>query len=60
MDNRETSIGVEEGETCNRAGCTGKLEYVRQGDCTCHISTPCAACLSMKLSCPECGWEEGL
>lgn len=52
--------GYEEGETCNRQGCTGAIEIE---DYTCCCSTtstpPCGACENAKLTCDECGWVEG-
>ncbi len=50
--------GYEEGETCNRTGCTGEIKF---NDSTCCCSTtsmpPCSACENSYLLCDECGWE---
>lgn len=50
--------GQEDGELCNRNGCTGRLEVEEPENCSCHINPPCAACTSVKLYCPECYWTE--
>ena len=46
----------EEGDKCPECR-EGKLEYVRDGDCSCHISAPCSACVSMALECNKCGYR---
>ena len=50
--------GYQEGDTCNRNGCTGILDTHPVDGCYCHISPPCGACTSPRGFCPECGWEE--
>ena len=40
-------IGNEEGEMCNRDGCTGTMQYKIDG-CTCHINPPCSACVNVR------------
>ncbi len=47
-------IGVEEAEICNRDGCAGIMEYIREYDCRCHISPPCFACTDAPLTCSIC------
>lgn len=51
---------IEEGSTCPECGC-GKLEYIRESDCTCHFSAPCSACIDAPLTCnfSGCGWRLG-
>jgi hypothetical protein len=50
----------QEGDICGIDGCTGILAYEKAGECTCHISPPCSACVNANLTCPECGeWFEG-
>lgn len=44
-------IGTEEGATCNRDGCDGTMR-LRNGNCSCHISSPCG---QHWLECSECG-----
>ncbi len=54
-------IGTEEGDACNRDGCTGVLENLpdksMDGGCSCHRSPPCGYCTSTMPECPECGWR---
>ena len=45
----------EEGDFCTVLNCGGRLEYVTDGDCYCHISPPCDNCLNAKLTCNKCG-----
>lgn len=52
------TYGVDEGETCGRDGCTGKIEVKPVENCSCHINPPCSACTSPRGECPECGWDE--
>lgn len=49
--------GADEGDICNRDGCTGRLELTESKDCSCHISPPCNSCLDIHSHCPVCGWE---
>ena len=51
------NYGVEEGDTCFREWCQGKLAYVRNRSCSCHINPPCSACVDAKLACTKCGFE---
>ena len=51
----QQKIGTEEGDVCNRDGCTGRMGYPPPEDCSCHINPPCAACVSAELTCEECG-----
>lgn len=44
----------EEGGVCPQC-LEGTLEYVRHGDCSCHISPPCSACTDAPLTCDFCG-----
>jgi hypothetical protein len=48
------SHGEEEGSDCNRNGCTGTLEYRRDGECICFLCAPCSACTDAYLLCNEC------
>lgn len=36
--------------------CGGAL-VAEPGDCSCHISPPCNACIEAVLVCEECGFE---
>ena len=47
-------IGDEESATCNRDGCQGVMQYVRQGPCYCHNSPPCHYCVDAPLICNAC------
>jgi len=49
--------GHEEGDVCGRDGCEGVIEFTKSENCSCHISPPCHSCTSVKLHCPDCGWE---
>lgn len=51
-------VGTEEGETCIREGCAGRIEFQRSENCSCHLSAPCESCLAVKLHCPVCGWVD--
>lgn len=44
----------EEGDWCVECS-SGRLEFHRDGDCSCHIIPPCPACTDVKLMCSECG-----
>lgn len=45
---------LEEGDKCPQC-LEGTVEYVRQHDCSCHISPPCSACTDAPLTCDCCG-----
>lgn len=47
---------LEEGDNCPMVDCTGRMEYIRQDDCSCHISPPCNVCVDAPLQCPVCGF----
>ena len=50
--------GYNEGEVCNRDGCTGIIEKPKgEGSCSCHSSPPCSYCTDSRSVCPECGWD---
>lgn len=49
--------GEEEGETCNRNGCGGTMDWPKVENCSCHISAPCGACENNPLTCDQCGAE---
>lgn len=51
-------IGYEEGDVCNRNGCTGVIDTHPSEGCSCHISPPCHSCTSPRGFCPECDWLE--
>lgn len=56
-------IGIDEGDVCNRDGCTGTMEieaYPELG-CTCFLCPPCAGCIEAKPTCTVCcaAGEEG-
>ena len=48
----------EEGDICKEINCNGILKYNDVEICSCHISPPCDACTSNRLTCDECGWED--
>jgi hypothetical protein len=49
-------IGLDEGEICNRDGCKGLMEYIKDRPCTCHTGNPpCSACTDAPLTCNKCG-----
>lgn len=50
-------FGTEEGNACGRDGCIGTIEVPEVENCSCHISPPCHACVTSKLTCTECGFE---
>lgn len=50
--------GYTEGDVCNRQGCQGHIQLTEPEGCTCHISPPCSACVSVIHYCRECGWDE--
>jgi hypothetical protein len=51
--------GENEGDVCNRQGCTGELIFDDVEGCTCFISPPCSACVNNPLVCDECSYEPG-
>ena len=51
------STEKEEGDKCAEPGCEGKLIYVKNGECTCHLHPPCWACTNSYLACDTC-YEE--
>jgi len=53
-----TQLGTEEGDVCYRDGCLGRLEYPPPVNCYCHLNPPCGACMAVRLTCPDCDWEE--
>jgi hypothetical protein len=46
----------DEGSPCPY-GCGGTLYYPPVTNCSCHINPPCSACISVKLTCNQCGEE---
>lgn len=58
MTELNSTIGFEEGVTCNRNGCDGVIALAEAEGCYCHISPPCSACTALRLYCPECDWRE--
>lgn len=44
-----------EGDKCMHSDCDGLFEYIRQGQCSCHISPPCSSCVDAPLVCNKCG-----
>ena len=51
-------LGVEEGATCNRDGCTGRIRIRPSENCSCHIAPPCSSCTAPRNHCDECDWDE--
>lgn len=50
--------GKEEGDICNRDGCTGLMGYEPVEGCVCHLGNPpCSSCEDNPLVCLECGAE---
>ena len=47
----------EEAGPCPDRRCTGKLRFVRVGECACNLYAPCQSCLTPMLACDECGWR---
>lgn len=45
---------ANEGDECTFCE-KGVLEYVRKGECSCHISPPCQSCVDSVLECDYCG-----
>jgi hypothetical protein len=48
----------EEGDSCSQAKCQGTLRFPQVENCSCHISPPCHACTSQRLTCDACGWVD--
>ncbi len=48
---------IEEDAICP-LDCGGRLQYQREGGCSCHISPPCSSCTDALLTCNSCGWQE--
>lgn len=46
----------EEGDKC-LAECGGQLKYEPDGECHCHMSSPCFACVNSYLKCDKCGLD---
>lgn len=44
-----------EGDKCTYSDCDGMFEYIREGQCSCHISPPCSSCVDAPLICNKCG-----
>lgn len=42
---------IEEGDKCV---CGGTFQYVKNGECSCHLKPPCAACAESYLQCDKC------
>lgn len=51
-------VGVDEGEDCNRHGCSGVVKMA-QDPCYCHTMAmpPCSACTGSWLWCSRCDWR---
>ena len=49
-------LNYEEGARCPVVGCDGRLEYPEVENCSCHVSSPCPACMDNELTCLVCGW----
>ena len=49
------TIGVMEGQTCNRDGCQGTMALEPLHGCTCFQNAPCSACMGRNIVCNECG-----
>lgn len=50
-------LGYEEGATCNREGCDGRIELEKVENCSCHLSAPCWGHVNADMECRECGWR---
>jgi hypothetical protein len=50
---------VYEGDDCPVAGCTGRMEWGREGECTCHTMRmpPCSVCSEPILVCTLCRYK---
>lgn len=49
--------GKEEGDRCNRWGCSGILALTESENCSCHISPPCGSCMRVRPYCKACGYD---
>jgi len=58
-----TNLGYKEGETCNRNGCNGTIQFseeTKSDNCSCHISAPCSGCVASRgeyFYCDSCKYE---
>jgi len=52
-----SEFGQEEGATCWRNGCQGKISVRLVENCSCHIHPPCGSCTEAREYCPECDWH---
>jgi hypothetical protein len=59
MEVLQESRFPEEGDRCDMEDCPGVLEYMREGDCYCHLVPPCHSCVEAPLTCAHCGWQPG-
>lgn len=50
-------LGYEDGDVCNRSGCTGIIAEHAVENCSCHIAPPCGACTTPREYCPVCDWS---
>lgn len=50
-----STVGIDEGDICNRDGCEGVMQLPPVNDCSCHISPPCSACEQNRIVCDTCG-----
>lgn len=50
--------GCDEGETCYRDGCRGKIKRRKTESCSCHINPPCGSCTAPNAYCEKCDWQE--
>ena len=48
-------IVPSEGDKCRYSDCNGLFEYIREGQCACHINPPCSNCVDAPLVCNKCG-----
>lgn len=42
---------------CRHEDCDGLYKLTREGDCACHITPPCSACMDAPLICRVCNDE---
>jgi len=52
-----TDFGQEEGDTCWRNGCQGRISVWPVENCSCHIHPPCGSCTEAREHCPVCDWR---
>jgi len=55
---KRPALGDEEGDTCNRDGCDGVIEFSERENCSCHLNAPCHWCMERHLCCSACDWKE--